>query len=158
VTALAPDPVQAAPASATPASATPDVRALLPHRGSFLLVDRILTWSSDEIVCLKYVSHTEPHLAGHFPDEPVFPGVLLIEACAQAGGILLGLSGRYTARAYLAQVSDFKFIARVLPGDAVHLHAAFESAAGRFARVRARAEVAGRVVAKGAVSYYFNEG
>jgi 3-hydroxyacyl-[acyl-carrier-protein] dehydratase len=157
VTALAPDPAPSAPASA-PAGATPDVRALLPHRGSFLLVDRVLAWSGDDIVCLKYVSHTEPHLAGHFPDEPVFPGVLLIEACAQAGGVLLGLSGRYTARGYLAQVSDFKFVARVLPGDAVHLHATFESAAGRFARVRVRAEVAGRVVAKGAVSYYFNQG
>jgi 3-hydroxyacyl-[acyl-carrier-protein] dehydratase len=146
VTALAPDPV------------TSDVRALLPHRGSFLLVDRILARSGDDIVCLKNVSHTDPHLAGHFPDEPVFPGVLLIEACAQAGGILLALSGRYTARGYLAQVSDFKFVARVLPGDAVHLHATFESAAGRFARVRTRAEVDGRVVAKGTVSYHFNEG
>ncbi len=143
---------------AAPADATPDVRTLLPHRGAFLLVDRILAWSQDEIECVKYVSQTEPHLAGHFPDEPVFPGVLLIEACAQAGGILLGLSGRFTTRGYLAQVSDFKFVARVLPGDAVHLHATFESSMGRFARARVRAEVAGRVVAKGTVSYHFREG
>ncbi|MHB1073485.1 MAG: 3-hydroxyacyl-ACP dehydratase FabZ [Gemmatimonadaceae bacterium] len=141
-----------------PVATPPDVRSLLPHRGAFLLVDRILEWDAARIRCLKNVSSTDPHLEGHFPDEPIFPGVLLIEACAQAGGILLGLSGRFTTRGYLAEVCEFKFLARVVPGDAVELHAEFVSAIGSFARARVHATVAGRTVARGVVSYFFARG
>src|SRR6476619_2924948 len=69
-----------------------EVLALLPHRYPFLLIDRVLEVSEDKVVALKNVTFNEPFFQGHFPGVPVMPGVLQIEAMAQAGGILASRS------------------------------------------------------------------
>jgi 3-hydroxyacyl-[acyl-carrier-protein] dehydratase len=132
-----------------------EIRAILPHRSTFLLVDRVVDSDESHIRCLKHVTHTEPALAGHFPDEPLFPGVLIIEACAQAGGILLARTGRARGRGYLAQIGDFKFTQPVVPGDTLVLHAEFVGRAGPFTRVAVHANVGDDVGAKGLLTYFF---
>lgn len=137
------------------AGTSAEIRSILPHRSTFLMVDRVLDSDDTHIRCIKHISQTEPALVGHFPDEPVFPGVLIVEACAQAGGILLARTGRTTGRGYLAQIVDFKFTRLALPGDTLVLHAAYIGRAGPFARLSVRVEVDNEVIAKGALSYFF---
>jgi 3-hydroxymyristoyl/3-hydroxydecanoyl-(acyl carrier protein) dehydratase len=158
-----------APAAAEQAPATPEARAprtvehaeireILPHRDFFLMVDRVLDYDETSIRAIKNVTATEPYFRGHFPDDPVFPGVMLIEACGQTGGIMLAKNERYRTRGYLAQVNDFKFLSFARPGDTLVLKARFLSALGSFAKVTVEAETAdGRRVARGTISYFFDE-
>src|SRR5829696_8654478 len=74
--------------SDAPVMKAEQILGLLPHRYPFLLIDRVLELTEDKVVALKNVSFNEPHFQGHFPGVPVMPGVLQIEAMAQAGGIL----------------------------------------------------------------------
>jgi UDP-3-O-[3-hydroxymyristoyl] N-acetylglucosamine deacetylase/3-hydroxyacyl-[acyl-carrier-protein] dehydratase len=95
------------------------IKKLLPHRPPFLMVDRIIDISADKVVGVKTVGINESFFAGHFPDEPVMPGVLIIESMAQVGGILV-LSGldepeRYST--YFAKIDKVKFKRKVVPGD-----------------------------------------
>ena len=84
-----------------------EIRRLLPHRYPFLLVDRVVEIDADKrIVCLKNVSINEPIFTGHFPDTPVFPGVMIVEALAQAAGILAFASrGRTLDDGYIYYLS-----------------------------------------------------
>ena len=98
-----------------------DIRRMLPHRYPFLLIDRVLDFTVNESIrALKNVTVNEPFFQGHFPDGPVMPGVLIIEAMAQAGGIL-GHASRDDAapRAlfYLVGVDEARFRRPVYPGD-----------------------------------------
>lgn len=108
-----------------------DIRTVLPHRYPFLLVDAFVSQEGDEFECLKLVSFTDPHLQGHFPDEPVMPGVLIVEALAQAAAIGLavreGEMGR--SRGYLTGIEQARFRRKVVPGDALRLR-------GRITRYR----------------------
>ncbi|UNK41509.1 3-hydroxyacyl-ACP dehydratase FabZ [Luteimonas sp. S4-F44] len=101
------------------------IRKLLPHRYPFLLVDRVVEFESGKrVLCYKNVSANEHFFQGHFPDHPVMPGVLVIEALAQAGGILSHLSrGRTSegALSYLVKVDAAKFSRMVVPGDRLEL-------------------------------------
>lgn len=104
------------------------IRELLPHRYPFLLVDRVVSVvEGEEVVCLKNVSVNEPYFNGHFPREPVMPGVLIIEAMAQAAGILGFLTaGKRPEDGYnylLCGSDKARFKSRVLPGDQLYLHA-----------------------------------
>jgi UDP-3-O-[3-hydroxymyristoyl] N-acetylglucosamine deacetylase/3-hydroxyacyl-[acyl-carrier-protein] dehydratase len=95
------------------------IMAMLPHRPPFLLVDRILEMSDTHVVGLKNVTMNEPFFVGHFPDAPVMPGVLIIEAMAQSGGILV-LSTVPDPENYLTffmKIDNVKFKQKVLPGD-----------------------------------------
>lgn len=95
------------------------IMAMLPHRPPFLLVDRILEMSDSHVVGLKNVTMNEPFFIGHFPDAPVMPGVLIIEAMAQSGGILV-LSTVPDPENYLTffmKIDNVKFKQKVLPGD-----------------------------------------
>lgn len=95
------------------------IMAMLPHRPPFLLVDRILEMSDSHVVGLKNVTMNEPFFVGHFPDAPVMPGVLIIEAMAQSGGILV-LSTVPDPENYLTffmKIDNVKFKQKVLPGD-----------------------------------------
>jgi 3-hydroxyacyl-[acyl-carrier-protein] dehydratase len=101
----------------------------LPHRFPFLLVDRVLSLTPHEsIVAIKNVSMNESHFVGHFPQHPVMPGVLILEALAQAGGILAWESARTDERnvtiLYLAGLDDVRFKHPVVPGDQLVLKAA----------------------------------
>ncbi len=95
------------------------IRTLLPHRPPFLLVDKALEITDNYIIALKNVTMNEPFFVGHFPQEPVMPGVLIVEALAQAGGILV-LSGveepeKYST--YFLKIDKVKFKRKVVPGD-----------------------------------------
>lgn len=96
----------------------------LPHRYPFLLVDRILEMDlqNDRILGVKNVSINEPFFQGHFPGEPIMPGVLILEALAQTGGILMYEKG-YTQMKVLASIRNAKFRKLVRPGDVLYIEA-----------------------------------
>ena len=100
------------------------IRTLLPHRYPMQLVDKILEMSNDHIVGVKSVSVNEPFFQGHFPDEPVMPGVLQVEAMAQVGGILVLSSVEEPARysTYFLKIDNVKFRQQVVPGDTLIFH------------------------------------
>lgn len=97
------------------------VKKLLPHRWPFLLVDKIIDIQSNIIVGVKNVTANETFFMGHFPDEPVMPGVLLVEAMAQTGGILVlnDLEEAEKYSTYFLKIDNVKFRQKVVPGDTV---------------------------------------
>ncbi len=98
------------------------IKNILPHRYPFLLVDRILEMSDTRIVAIKNISISEPFFQGHFPHKPVMPGVLMIEALAQAGGVMmLSRGGNEKKLAYLVAVDKARFRKKVVPGDQLRL-------------------------------------
>lgn len=104
--------------NATPVYSTQQIEKKLPHRYPFLLVDKVIELSDKHIVGIKNVTFNEPFFAGHFPGNPVMPGVLQIEAMAQAGGILAINclpTGEYDT--YFVKIDNCKFKAKVIPGD-----------------------------------------
>tara|TARA_Y100001960_G_scaffold107793_1_gene115741 strand:- start:955 stop:1371 length:417 start_codon:yes stop_codon:yes gene_type:complete len=100
-----------------------DIKAILPHRYPFLFVDSFVYQEGDNFECIKNVSYNEPFFIGHFPEEPVMPGVLIIEALAQAAAIGLAVREKFQERrlGYLATVDETKFKRKVVPGDQLRL-------------------------------------
>ena len=96
-----------------------DITSLLPHRDPFLFVDRIEKADADEVVAYRKFTGREPFFAGHFPEYPVVPGVLLIETMAQCGGAGLRQASGGTGLFFLAAVEKAKFRRQVRPGDEV---------------------------------------
>ena len=96
-----------------------EIAKILPHRYPFLLVDKIIHLSLDEnrIVGQKSVTFNEHFFQGHFPDAPIMPGVLVLEALAQTGGILIYKKGFHAKTAVLLNIQDAKFRKPVVPGD-----------------------------------------
>ena len=96
----------------------------IPHRYPFLLIDRILDYEEEKwIKAIKNVTITEPFFQGHFPGEPVMPGVLMVEALAQAGGVLALLDGVNKEKlAFFMTIDNVKFRKPVIPGDQLLLH------------------------------------
>jgi beta-hydroxyacyl-ACP dehydratase FabZ len=101
-----------------------EILDILPHRFPFLLVDRVLEVHEDKIVALKNVSWGEPYFQGHFPNMPVMPGVLQIEAMAQAGGILAAKTSDFdpaTHVVFFMTIDKVKFRKPVTPGDQLRI-------------------------------------
>jgi 3-hydroxyacyl-[acyl-carrier-protein] dehydratase len=104
-----------------------DIEAIskcLPHRYPFLLIDRVVELEVPRrIVARKNISATDPHLVGHFPGQPVYPGVLVIESLAQAGGILAYYINNATSngQVLLTEVNNVRFRQRAVPGDTLEL-------------------------------------
>lgn len=96
-----------------------DIKKILPHRPPFLLVDKVLTLSDNHIVAMKSVSLNENYFVGHFPDEPIMPGVLQVEAMAQAGGIFVlnSVDEPELYSTYFLKINDVRFRSKVVPGD-----------------------------------------
>ncbi len=125
-----------------------DIERILPHRYPFLLVDRILqiNLEENEILGLKNVTVNEPFFQGHFPGVPIMPGVLILEALAQTGGILVHQKGYTKKIAVLLNVSNAKFRKPVLPGDGLLLHAKGLHVSGNGGKIKAKAMI-GQVLA-----------
>ena len=100
------------------------IRALLPHRYPFLLVDKVIEVGARHIVGVKNVSGNEPFFQGHFPTEPVMPGVLIVEAMAQTGGLLVLNTVEEPERysTYFMKIDNVKFRQKVVPGDTLIFH------------------------------------
>lgn len=103
-----------------------EIQKYLPHRYPFLLVDRVIEFEADKrIVCIKNVTINEPQFTGHFPGTPVFPGVMIVEALAQAAGLLAFRSRERELNDgyiyYLAGTDKTKFKRSVIPGDQLRL-------------------------------------
>lgn len=129
------------------------IQALLPHRYPFLLVDRVTEFTADaRLRAIKNVSINEPFFQGHFPGHPVMPGVLIIEALAQASGLLVQLStkrdGDMQPLYYLVKVDKAKFTRVVVPGDQLILDVELKRMIRRMGQFVCRASVAGNSVAE----------
>ena len=127
------------------------IQQLLPHRYPFLLVDRVVEFEAHKrVLCYKNVTCNEPFFQGHFPGHPVMPGVLVIEALAQAGGILTQLTSRTTADGrlfYLVKIDGAKFMKMVVPGDRLELDVSIKRNIRNMALYTAVARVDGEQVA-----------
>ncbi|HTO70638.1 MAG TPA: 3-hydroxyacyl-ACP dehydratase FabZ [Myxococcota bacterium] len=123
---------------------------LLPHRAPMLMIDRVLELGDNYIRCEKLVSAAEPVFAGHFPGRPIFPGVLIIEAMAQAAGIWASLSSPALREklSVLAGVDDVRFRRQVVPGEVLVLEAWSLAARSKLAKFQAKASVGGDAVAE----------
>ena len=125
------------------------VMAALPHRYPMLLVDRVARLDIDQSIhAIKAVSMNEPFFQGHFPTRPIMPGVLIVEALAQAAGILavesLGLAGSGKL-VYFMAIEGAKFRVPVEPGVLLDLHAEFEQKRAKVCKFKARAEINGKL-------------
>jgi len=130
---------------------TDRIQALLPHRYPFLLVDRVTEFEANtRILAYKNVTINEPFFQGHFPGHPVMPGVLVIEALAQAGGLLTQLSRTTDASDklfYLVKIDNAKFSRMVVPGDRLDLAVALKRTIRNMAIYSGVARVDGEQVA-----------
>ncbi len=143
----------------------PDLRALLPHRYPFLLVDAFVSQEGDTFECRKNVSFNEPFFQGHFPGEPVMPGVLIIEALAQASAVGLAVREGWTGPGaeppveprvgYLVGIDEAKFKRKVVPGDVLRLIGRIVLFRRRLCRVETQALVGDEVVAEAVLSFVF---
>jgi UDP-3-O-[3-hydroxymyristoyl] N-acetylglucosamine deacetylase/3-hydroxyacyl-[acyl-carrier-protein] dehydratase len=128
------------------------IQKILPHRYPFLLVDKIVDFRLDEkVVGVKNVTLNEPFFQGHFPGQPVMPGVLIIEALAQAGGVLMlnGLENPGNKLVYFMSINNVKFRRPVVPGDQLVLDVQMVSRRSKVIQVRGQAYVDGNLVAEG---------
>jgi beta-hydroxyacyl-ACP dehydratase FabZ len=130
-----------------------EIMELLPHRYPFLLVDRIVEFEPEKrIVGIKNVSINEPFFQGHFPGHPIMPGVLIVEAVAQVGGILaLKAMGGGKRIAYFAGIDNCKFRRPVVPGDQLRLEVTVIAHKGPVWKMHGEALVDGALAAKGDV-------
>ena len=126
------------------------IREILPHRYPFLLVDRIEELESDRIVGIKNITANEPFFTGHFPDYPVMPGVLIVEAMAQVAGVLVlkQIPDRKSKLVLLAGVDGAKFRKPVRPGDQLRIEIKVLRLRASMAKVAASATVDGAMVAE----------
>ena len=127
------------------------IQQLLPHRYPFLLVDRVVDFEAHKrVLCIKNVTVNEPQFQGHFPGNPVMPGVLVIEALAQAGGILTQLSHQADTSGklfYLVKIDNAKFSKMVVPGDRLELEVELKRTIRNMAMYQGTARVDGEQVA-----------
>ena len=131
-----------------------EILNILPHRYPMLLVDRVLEIEPGQrIVGLKNVSANEPFFAGHFPGRPVMPGVLIIEALAQCGGLLLmgGLENPEDKVIYFLSVDGVKFRRPVIPGDQLILELDLVQGRARRGKLKGVARVDGKVAAEATI-------
>lgn len=130
-----------------------DVLKLLPHRYPFLMVDRVIDIQGSDGIGIKNVTFNEPHFQGHFPGNPVFPGVLLIEGMAQTAGVLCirSLSSKQPQSVFFMTIDKAKFRKPVRPGATIEYHMTKMAHRKTMWWYRGVAKVAGQVVAEAKV-------
>ena len=126
------------------------IRKILPHRYPMLLVDRILEISDKRVVGIKNVTANEPYFQGHFPDFPIMPGVLVVEAMAQCGGVLAlrDMSDRDSKVVLFTSIDACRFRAPVTPGDQLRLELDIIRRRGAVIKMQGRAFVGDRLAAQ----------
>ena len=132
-----------------------DILKILPHRYPFLLIDRVLELERmKKIVALKNVTITEPFFQGHFPDKPIMPGVLIVEAIAQAGGLLLltEVPNRDEMLMVFTGIEKARFRRPVVPGDQLRIEVEVRAWRKTAARLEGKAYVDGKVAAESTVT------
>ena len=105
-----------------------EIMSIIPHRQPFLLIDRVEEIvEGEKVIATKNVSYNEPFFAGHFPQEPVMPGVLIVEAMAQAGAVAILSMDEFKGKtAYFGGIKNAKFKKKVVPGDVLRLEVSIE--------------------------------
>ena len=132
------------------------IQKILPHRYPFLLVDRIIESSEKRIVGIKNVTVNEPFFQGHFPGKPIMPGVLIIEAMAQVGGVgALNIKDNLGKLAYFMSIKEAKFRKPVVPGDQLVIEIDMLKTKLSMMQVRGVAKVNGEVVAEAELMFAF---
>lgn len=141
--------------SERPVLTAKEIEKILPHRYPFLLVDRVLKidLEESEIIGVKNVTVNEPFFQGHFPGAPIMPGVLILEALAQTGGILVHQKGYTKKIAVLLNVAGAKFRKPVLPGDVLHLHAKGLHISGNGGKIQAKALIGNLLAVEAELSF-----
>jgi len=133
-----------------------DIQQLLPHRYPFLLVDRIIeNFPGERAVGIKNVTMNEPHFQGHFPGRPIMPGVLIVEAMAQVGGVVLMQLPHIQGKLSLfAGIDKVRFRRPVVPGDQLVMTVELLCIKQRrFGKMQARAEVDGQLACEGELMF-----
>ena len=130
-----------------------EIRRFLPHRYPMLLVDRIVELEAERIVGIKNVSANEPFFSGHFPDFPVMPGVLIVEAMAQTAGVLVlkSIEDRASKLVLLVSIEYAKFRKPVVPGDQLRMELIMLKRKASVAKMSGKATVDGVLVAEAEV-------
>ena len=138
---------------------TKEIMEILPHRAPFLLIDTVEELEPGKrVVAKKCVTFNEPFFQGHFPGNPVMPGVLICEALAQAGAVaILGLDENKGKTAYLASMDKVKFKKKVVPGDVLMLEVELVKIKGPFGIAKATATVDGKVAVSGEFTFALGE-
>ena len=129
------------------------IEKILPHRYPFLLVDRIIELEDMRVVAIKNVSANEEFFNGHFPGMKVMPGVLIVEAMAQAAAVLVlnRVADRENKIVFFASISEAKFRRPVVPGDQLRIEVDFLKLKPSVAKVQGRATVDGQLVAEAGI-------
>jgi len=129
---------------------TNEIRRILPHRYPMLLVDKIVELEPERIVGIKNVTANEPFFDGHFPDFPVMPGVLVVEAMAQTAGVLVlqSIPDRESKLVLLVSIESARFRKPVVPGDQLRLEMTVLKRKASVAKMAGRATVDGMLVAE----------
>jgi 3-hydroxyacyl-[acyl-carrier-protein] dehydratase len=132
-----------------------EIKKILPHRYPFLLVDKVsfLDLEKNEIIGIKNVTVNEHFFEGHFPNAPIMPGVLIIEALAQTGGILVHQKGFVGKIAVLLNIKEVKFRKPVYPGDVLELHCIGIHISSKGGKINAKAMVDNQVCVEATVSF-----
>lgn len=133
------------------------VKRILPHRYPFLLVDRVIEIDGNRsAVGLKNVTINEPFFQGHFPEEPVMPGVLILEAMGQTSAVMIALANDLVdkdAYVYLMSIDKAKFRRKVVPGDVLELHVrTLRGGSSRVVKLACEAKVAGETAAEAEIT------
>ena len=131
-----------------------EIMEIIPHRYPFLLIDKVIKIEENKITAIKNVTANEHYFQGHFPSEPVMPGVLIIESLAQAGAVALLSKDEFKGKiAYFAGINNAKFRRKVVPGDTLRLEVELTKIRGKAGVGYGVAYVEGKKVCEGELTF-----